>query len=518
MTDPLVLEAVVNDGLEEKIRKRWTFIYNVGNKSWVRFNQVPLGEGYRRFRVVYGNATDSLRHVEVRLDSVEGPLVGSVPLSRTDRPRTGRIQIYGEAVAELAPKATGNRDVFVVFHAADNQPVGEFEYFRFEQYRGDLPLGKNEVKLELRVGSRTGPKIGEFYPRQTGTANRSCDFVCSLEPVQGTQPLFLVVRSAVAGPIGRFDRLTLQKASQGPHALNVGMPPRIDDQGRMVLPEPTHRPRSRPGDAYIEQRMARRGQQPLIAATRLTDTPTIDGRLDDEWLETARDLTLRESFDGSESMVVPSIAWVGYDQNALYVAARHPVQDTRRLRDRTHLTAPTDYVELAFGSHTDEMLPLSLKGYPDGHFEVGEPGDSPFALLNTTRESVTYRGVSRPRRGCANGGYRFPHAGLRRANLRCLPLIWPFDMVTATRGPSGGERAVLPTKSTTPEHCFSRRSAPPLSRFPKWGLSRGLMRRRLRRSGRTRMPRCPSGRTRVDAVATPCRSRPRSGRRSSQQV
>ena len=158
VTDPLVLEAVVNDGLEEKIRKRWTFIYNVGNKSWVRFNQVPLGEGYRRFRVVYGNATDSLRHVEVRLDSVEGPLVGSVPLSRTDRPRTGRIQIYGEAVAELAPKATGNRDVFVVFHAADNQPVGEFEYFRFEQYRGDLPLGKNEVKLELRVGSRTGPR------------------------------------------------------------------------------------------------------------------------------------------------------------------------------------------------------------------------------------------------------------------------------------------------------------------------------------------------------------------------
>ena len=141
-TDPLVLEATVNDGLAENVRKRWTFIYNVGNKSWVRFNQVPLGEGYRRFRVVYGNATDSPRHVEVRLDSVDGPLVGSVPLSRTDRPRTGCIQIYGEAVAQLGPEATGNRDLFFVFHASDDQPVGEFEYFRLEQYRGELPLGR----------------------------------------------------------------------------------------------------------------------------------------------------------------------------------------------------------------------------------------------------------------------------------------------------------------------------------------------------------------------------------------
>ena len=81
---------------------------------------------------------------------------------------------------------------------------------------------------------------------------------------------------------------------------------------------------------------------------------------------------------------------MGYDQNALYVAARHPVQDTRSLRDRTHLTAPTDYMELAFGSHANETSALNLRGYPDGHFEVGEPGDLPLALLNTTKKSVTY--------------------------------------------------------------------------------------------------------------------------------
>ena len=34
----------------------------------------------------------------------------------------------------------------------------------------------------------------------------------------------------------------------------------------------------------------------------------MDGRLDDKWLETARNLTLRESFDGSKSMAAPSIA------------------------------------------------------------------------------------------------------------------------------------------------------------------------------------------------------------------
>jgi len=151
VTDPLVLEVSNNDGLVEGIRRQWTFMYNVTPGAWIRFNQVPLGEGYQRFRVVYGNDKPIPRRVEIRLDQADGPLVGTVELPQTDQPRSGRIQIYAEATGAIDPTATGTHDVFLVFQSDDATAVGEFEYFRFEQYRGRIPLAKNEVKLELRL-------------------------------------------------------------------------------------------------------------------------------------------------------------------------------------------------------------------------------------------------------------------------------------------------------------------------------------------------------------------------------
>ena len=31
---------------------QWTFFYNIDHGAWVRFDGVPLGKGYRRFRAV----------------------------------------------------------------------------------------------------------------------------------------------------------------------------------------------------------------------------------------------------------------------------------------------------------------------------------------------------------------------------------------------------------------------------------------------------------------------------------
>ncbi|MBC7288681.1 MAG: carbohydrate-binding protein, partial [Armatimonadetes bacterium] len=134
-TDPLVLEVVSRDDASPGIAERWTYIYGVKDGSWVRFNKVPLGEGYRRLRVVYGKVNDAPASVEVRLDSLDGPVVTTVPLRRTDRDRGGAVQIYGEATAEVSPDAQGTHDVFLVFRTSGDKPVGEFEYFRFERYR-----------------------------------------------------------------------------------------------------------------------------------------------------------------------------------------------------------------------------------------------------------------------------------------------------------------------------------------------------------------------------------------------
>ncbi|NMC21523.1 MAG: carbohydrate-binding protein [Thermogutta sp.] len=257
-TDPLVLEAVTNDGRHEQIKTQWTFIHNVSDGCWLRFNQVPLGEGYRRFRVVYGNTSPEPRWLEVRLDSVDGPPAGRVDLPQTDVPRqrgpadkptTSYIQIYGEAVGEISESAAGTRDVFVVFRSADGRPVGEFEYFRFEQYRGTIPLQKDEVKLELRAGGKDGAKLGEFHPRFTGGAGKFREFVTPLEPARGTQPLFLVVRSALPGPVGAVESLDLQRADGSAVLRGIGNPPLVRG-GEMVLPQPTHPPRARPADKY----------------------------------------------------------------------------------------------------------------------------------------------------------------------------------------------------------------------------------------------------------------------------
>lgn len=215
-TDPLVLEATVNNGARADVKTQWTFAHSFTNEAWVRFNQVPLGEGYRRFRIVYGHTNDAPRSLELCLDSLAGPNIGSVILPKTDQPRMDWTQIYKEAVAELSPTAHGTHDVFLVFHSPDPRPVGEFQYLRFEQYKGEIPLQTNDFKCEVRLGSKDGEKLGEIFPHPTGGASDFRDFVAALEFTTGTQPLYLVVRSAQPNPTGKINWIRLEKADAIP--------------------------------------------------------------------------------------------------------------------------------------------------------------------------------------------------------------------------------------------------------------------------------------------------------------
>ena len=299
-TDPLVLEAVTNDGAEQGIGTQWTFIRNVREGSWLRFAQVPLGEGYRRFRVIYGNAGDSASRLEVHLDAVDGPLVAEADLPPTDISRGGSVQVYRQAACEVSPEATGVRDVFLVFRAPGAGPVAEFEYFRFERYRGALPLQPDEVRLELRVGAPDGDIIGVLYPRPTGGTDRVAAFVASLEPTAGRQRLYLVVRSAVEGPIGRLRWVRLERADPGATPVGPG-DPQVND-GRMVMPQATHLPRARPNDRYphavstIRPRARLGGSLAELAA----QGPPTDGLL--VWLDAADGGALERDDRGSVAL------------------------------------------------------------------------------------------------------------------------------------------------------------------------------------------------------------------------
>ena len=394
-TDPLVLEAIVNDGAQEKIRTQWTFIHSVRDGAWIRFNQVPLGAGYGRFRAIYGNDQATPRRLEIRLDAVDGPLVGEVDLPPTDRPRGGRIQIYQAATGAVTAEASGTHDVFLVFRAADALSAGEFEYFRFEQYRGQIALQKNEVKLELRVGAADGAKIGEFYPRCTGGADRFRELVATLEPASGVQPLFAVVRAAVAGPIGTLGALRLEKARQPIDWTGVGVAP-LERAGRPVYPEATNRPCARPADKYPRAgAVAANGRPRAIAvASPMATAPTIDGALD-EWPvdEPARTLILRESYDAMPTAAPPSQAWIGYGADAFYIALRHPVGNAAGLLPSTHSWGRDDGVELAFqDAFAKSAGPvLTLYGFPDGQFSSEDYGGASAEVIAGLEKAVTYK-------------------------------------------------------------------------------------------------------------------------------
>ena len=59
----------------------------------------------------------------------------------------------------------------------------------------------------------------------------------------------LRVRSAVDGPLGTVEWFNLEKAAQPGDVAGLDAPPLRRD-GQLLLPSPTHRPRSRPADKY----------------------------------------------------------------------------------------------------------------------------------------------------------------------------------------------------------------------------------------------------------------------------
>jgi hypothetical protein len=393
-TDPLVLEAVHNDGAQEKIRTQWTFIHTVRDGAWLRFNQVPLGAGYRRFRVIYGNDQETARRLEVRLDAVDGPLVGQVDLPRTDRPRGGRIQVYQAASGDVTPEATGTHDVFLVFRGEEGQAIGEFEYFRFEQYRGEIPLQKNEVRLELRRGSPTGEKMGEFFPRYTGGPDSFREMIATLEPATGVQPLFAVVRSALPGPLGTIGALRLEMARQPIDWSGIGVPPLMAN-GKPVYPLPTNRPCARPADKYPPRAVAGSSTRPrpIAVAARWVSTPVVDGSLG-EWPTTTADrlLVLKESYDETATAAAPSEAWVSSDAGAFYIALRNPVSKATALLPSTHTWGKDDGVEVAFQdafAKTPGPI-LTLYGFPDGHFTSEDYGGASAEVIARLQQEVSF--------------------------------------------------------------------------------------------------------------------------------
>lgn len=242
--DPIVLTSSQRDGGSPNLGKFYNAVQGFKDGEFVRFNKVPFGEGYRKFRLIYGT-NDVPAKMEVRLDKEDGPIVGQLDLEKTGNgikyPGGTFIDTFTEATADLSDRANGTRDVFIVFRSkSSTKTLIAMEYLCFEGAKGVVPLRPEEVKIELRLGNPTGKKIGEFYPRWSGP-NVFSEFATRLEPCTGVQPLCLVICSGVAEPVGMIADVVLQKSPPSFNLRGIGIPPKSQD-GHLVLPTASNRP------------------------------------------------------------------------------------------------------------------------------------------------------------------------------------------------------------------------------------------------------------------------------------
>jgi len=216
-TDPLVIEGTGYDEASPGVAKKWDFAKKITDGGWLKYTQVPFGDGYRSLRVVYGSDNRGEKSVEMRLDALGGPVAAKVPLEFGDSyDITGKraqrdLAPYVEKVVEIGD-VRGTHDVYFVFHADNDREVGHFALFRLERYRGTMGFQPDELRIEVRLGSREGEKIGDIYPVNTNGTYRET-IVRTTRPVPSYRgDVFLVVRSATRKLGCNLDWVSLETA------------------------------------------------------------------------------------------------------------------------------------------------------------------------------------------------------------------------------------------------------------------------------------------------------------------
>jgi hypothetical protein len=140
----------------------------------------------------------------------------------------------------------------------------------------------------------------------------------------------------------------------------------------------------------------------------------VDGALAaTEWplADPARTMAIEQGIQG-EKVSPPSSAWLGWDDEALYVAVDNAVNPKFPIRPGNQW-GQDDAVELAVrnpAAGKDAPI-LVLRGFPSGHFESSDEAGAPVAAVKRAAEGVQYKAqVVDPKRWTAE--WRVPFAAL----------------------------------------------------------------------------------------------------------
>jgi len=113
----------------EKSDKVGVYVTRITNKTYIKVSGVDFGKGAAYFKasVASGSTGGS---IELHLDSVDGPVIGTLPV-----PNTGGWDAWQKKAASVSG-AAGKHDLFLVFKGNGSEPLFNFDYWQFDKARG----------------------------------------------------------------------------------------------------------------------------------------------------------------------------------------------------------------------------------------------------------------------------------------------------------------------------------------------------------------------------------------------
>ena len=362
-SDPLVLDSSESD--ERHLASTGSDGSGLEPDGWLRFNQVNLGDGYKRFRLVFANTNTRPRHIEIRLDAPDGPLVGALTLPLSDVYRRDRTWGFAEITGELAPMATNQHTVFVIGRADDKQVVGLVGYLRFEQYKGEIRYSSTESRIEVHIDRPTGERIGDIFPRFTSSSRNFVELVASLDSPAGTHPVYLVAKAGQSGVLGTLTNLRMERAYQTnlwslPEEGSSTLPTKPQQQNKSSAPA-TQKRATLEGPGLLNPSV-----RPLAVASSPAPGLAIDGLLA-EW--NSPSVILRQRMDGVAVQDRPAKIWMASDSNSLYFAAEAPLAATNPGGgDASQTWNNWEWMEIALSAESKDNAPVihGFRGRIDG--------------------------------------------------------------------------------------------------------------------------------------------------------
>jgi hypothetical protein len=109
---------------------------------------------------------------------------------------------FVETSVDFPESVKGTKDVYIVTKGGDGYEIAQFAHFRFDDCKGEIPLKSGDRKIEMRLDSPKGERLGYIYTQFTGGKDKFRKNVINIKSgISGKHDVFFVVRSTMGNTI-----------------------------------------------------------------------------------------------------------------------------------------------------------------------------------------------------------------------------------------------------------------------------------------------------------------------------